>query len=199
VLPRSVLALAGALRSHWLARHVALPLSEPYFQSLLRRRQGDVARVQIVPYASAPAENAARWLHAALASVLGDGAQLDTGATLAYGAEDDDAASLAPPAGTTLALALFDLTATPEAENHGRFARRLAAHVTTIIVIDEAAFRARFGGGSERLAQRRDAWRVFTEALGTLPVLVDMSSADDGDAARAVQLAMRSPVSADPP
>ena len=199
VLPRSVLALGGALRSHWLARHVALPLSDPYFQQLVRRQQGDVARVQIVPYASAPAENAARWARAALASVLGDGAQLEIGATLAFGAEDDEAASIAPPAGTTLALALFDMTATPEAENHGRFARRLAGHATTILVIDEAGFRARFGLGSERLAQRRDAWRLFAESLGTLPVFVDFAGADDGDAARAVQLAMRNPVSATPP
>jgi hypothetical protein len=86
------------------------------------------------------------------------------------------------------------VVATPQAENQGRFAQQLAAVATTIVLIDEAAFTRRFGADSARLAQRRDAWRVFAESLGTLPVFADLDAPDLAAASRAVQLATRSPV-----
>ena len=207
VLPRSGLALWGAARAHWLARHMALPLGDDYFQRLVRQQRGDVPRVFVVPYASTyataqatpPGAQAALGLHALLAAALGDGMQLQIAPTLAFGGEDDGGTPAAAPLGSTLAVALFDLSATPEAENQGRFARQLAAHspagAATILLIDEAAFRQRFQGAPERLAQRRDAWRVFAEALGTLPVFADLDAPDRVALPRAVQLAMRSPVS----
>ena len=195
VLPRGVLALAGALRAHWLARRVALPLGDAYFQRLARLQHGDVARVVVQPYAVTPTPQAALGLQALLAPALGDGLQLRIAPTAAFGAEDETGAALA--ADTTLAIALFDLSATPEAESQGRFARQLAARApagaATILLVDEAAFRQRFGGDSARLAQRRDAWRVFAEALGTLPVSVDLEAPDLAGAARVLQQAMRSP------
>ena len=194
VLPRSVLALWGVLRAHWLARHFALPLGEPYFQRLARQQQGDVPRVFVVPYASTPGTQAALGLRAGLAPALEDGLQIQIAPTLAFGAEDEASEGVTPPPGTTLAVALFDLTATPQAENHGRFAQQLAAEATTIVLIDEAAFRRRFGTESARIAQRRDAWRVFAESIGTLPVFVDLDAPDLAVVPRAVQLAMRSPV-----
>jgi pimeloyl-ACP methyl ester carboxylesterase len=100
-------------------------------------------------------------------------------------------------------VALFDLSATPEAESQGRFATQLAARApagaATIVLVDEAAFRQRFGGDSARLAQRRDAWRAFGEALGSLTVCIDLDSPDHAGASRALQLAMRSPVAKAPP
>jgi hypothetical protein len=194
VLPRSALALWGALRAYWLARHVALPLDEPYFERLVRQLRGDVPRVFVLPYATAPGAQAALGLRAVLAPALEDGLQIQIAPTLAYGAEDEPGHASMPPAGTTLAVALFDLTATPQAENQGRFAQQLAAVATTIVLIDEAAFTRRFGADSARLAQRRDAWRVFAESLGTLPVFADLDAPDLAAASRAVQLATRSPV-----
>ena len=198
VLPRSGLALWGAARAHWLARHLALPLGDDYFQRLVRQQRGDVPRVFVVPYAATPGVQAALGLHALLTDALGDGMQLQIAATLAFGGEDDAGTDAAPPINSTLAVALFDLSATPEPENQGRFARQLAARspagAATILLIDEAAFRQRFQGAPERLAQRRDAWRVFAEALGTLPVFADLDAPDRVALPRAVQLAMRSPV-----
>jgi hypothetical protein len=193
VLPRSVLALASALRAHWLARHLSLPLDHPYFQILARARQGEVARVFIAPYASAPGTQAAVALRSLMAKVLGDTVQIEIADTLAFGAEDDTAVE--PPAGTTLAAALFDLAATPEAEHQGHFARALAAHAPAIMLIDEAAFVKRFKADPARIAQRRDAWRVLAVALGTTPVFVNSDAMDEGSA-RGMTLAMRSPVSA---
>jgi hypothetical protein len=100
-----------------------------------------------------------------------------------------------PPEGTTLAVALFDLAATPEAESQGRYAQTLARSAPTILVIDEAAFVQRFKGDANRLAQRRDAWRVLAVALGTTPVFIN-SDAPDETAARGVAVAMRRPVTA---
>ena len=198
VLPRCVLALVGVMRQHWLARHVALPLGDPYFQQLARQQQGDAARVVVVPYASAPGAQAAPGLRAVLAPVLGGGVQVQFAATLAFGAEDDAGEHAALPAGTALVVALFDLAATPEAESQGRFAQRLAGRApngaATILLIDEASFRRRFGVDSQRIGQRRAAWRRFAEAFGTEPVFVDLEAPDPGAASGALQLAMRSPV-----
>ncbi|HZT56674.1 MAG TPA: DUF2868 domain-containing protein [Burkholderiaceae bacterium] len=198
VLPRSALALGAALRAHWLARHIALPLADAYFQRLARLQRGDVAHVVVQPYAATPSAQAALGLRSLLAPALGDGLQLRVAPTAAFGAEDADDSAAALDAGTTLAIALFDLAATPEAESQGRFAQQLAqrapAGAATILLVDEAGFRQRFGADSARLAQRRDAWRVFGEALGTLPVCVDLGAPDVPGATRALQLALRSPL-----
>lgn len=200
VLPRGVLALVSALRARWLGRHVALPLGDAYFQRLARLQHGDVARVAVQPYAATPSAQAALGLQALLVPVLGDGLQLRIAPTAAFGAEDDaeNDAKAALDAGTTLAIALFDLSATPEAESQGRFAQQLAARApagaVTILLVDEAAFRQRFGADSARLAQRREAWRAFGEALGTVVACVDLDAPDVADAIRALPLAMRSPV-----
>lgn len=195
VLPRTLLALYGAVRARWLAAHLRLPLDGAYFQGLARARRGEIAQVFVAPYASTPDAQTGATLRALLAKVLGETAQIEIASTATFGAEDDDA-PLRPPAGTTLAVALFDLAATPEAENQGRFARQLAAQAPTILLIDETAFAQRFRADPARLAQRRDAWRVLAVALGTTPVFVQVAAEPDLAGARGIALAMRSPVSA---
>ena len=198
VLPRSVLALVDALRARWLAGRVALPAGDAYLERLARQQSGDVAHVVVLPYASTPTAQAALGLRALLAPVLGDGLQLRIAGTAAFGTEDEAEAGAALDAGTTLVVALFDLSATPEAENQGRFARQLAARApagaATLLLVDEAGFKQRFGADSARLVQRREAWRVFAEALGTVPVCIDLATPELALATRALQQAMRSPV-----
>ena len=193
VLPRAVLALWSAARAHWLARHVVLPLEGPYFQQLARAARGDVARVFVAPYASTPDAAAGVALRVLLARALGDALQIEFAPTTAFGAEDEPGAGMNPPPGSTLAIALFDLAATPEAENQGRFARRLAAHAPTLVLIDEVAFAERFRADPDRLMQRREAWRALAAALGTTPVFVGGEPAGDAGA-RSLTLALRSPV-----
>ena len=202
VLPRSGLALAGAIRSRWLAGHMPLPLTDAYFQRLARQQQGDVAQVMVVPYAATPGAQAALGLRAVLATVLapvlGDGLQVEVMPTVAFGAEDDTAARVPLPAGSTLVVALFDLAATPETENQGRFVQQLAARApagaSAVLMVDEAAFRQRFGGDSKRLAERREAWRAFAETQGTLPVFADLAAPDLVAGSKALQRAMASPL-----
>jgi len=195
LLPRALLAAFAAVRAHWLARHVKLPLNGAYFETLARAARGDVARVLVAPYASSPNAAALKTVRAMLARALGDTTQVETAATTAFGAEDAAAAPVQLPAGTTLAVALFDLSATPELENQGRFARRLALHVPTILLIDEAAFAQRFQADPTRLGQRREAWHVLATALHTTPVF--FAGGADGEAeAHSLALALRRPVSA---
>ena len=195
VLPRALLAALGAARARWLARHMALPLDDVYFQALTRAARGDVARVVVAPYASTPDAATAKALRALLARALGDSAQVEMAATTAFGGEDAASAPVQLAAGTTLVVALFDLAATPEPENHGRFARRLAMHVPTLVVVDETAFTQRFKADPERLRQRRDAWRTLGTVLRTTPVFFVGEAVDDADV-RGVTLALRNPVSA---
>ena len=190
VLPRSLLALGAALRALRLAQRFVLPLTEPYFAALLREQRGDVAHVCVLPYAATPAPQAVLGLRALLASALGDGLQLQVLATLAFGCEDDAAAWPALPAGSTLVVALFDLAATPEAENHGAFMRALAqrapAGAAVLALIDEAGFAVRFKGDAVRLEQRRSTWREVLGSKGCVPVFADLQSADAVSAQRAL-------------
>ncbi len=194
LLPRSLLALWSAGRTHHLAHRFALPLAEPYFAALLREQRGGVARVVALPYAATPAPQAVLGLRALLAAAGGDGMQLQVLATLAFGAEDDARAWPALPAASTLLVALFDLTATPEAENHGAFMRALARRAppgaTVIALIDEAGFAARFKGDAARLEQRRSAWRDVLGRAGCMPVFADLPSGDAVSAQRALRAAL---------
>ncbi|MEP7297998.1 MAG: DUF2868 domain-containing protein [Burkholderiales bacterium] len=193
VLPRAVLTLLGAARARWRAGRIALPLEQPYFQRLARAARGDVARVLVAPYAATPGASAVSTLQTVFAHALGDTTQIEQAPTVAFGAEDAAGSPVQVPAGTTLAAALFDLSATPELENQGRFARRLALHATTLLLIDETAFAQRFKADPARLTQRRDAWRALASTLGTAPVFFDSGTVDEG-VVRGVALAMRQPV-----
>ena len=112
VLPRTVLALVAARRARKLTRRLPLALGDPYFQRLLLEHQGKSARVQVLPHGTAPLPQARACLQAVLGSALGSGVQLSVAPATAYGNEDA-AAALLPASGTTLRVALVDLSATP--------------------------------------------------------------------------------------
>ena len=193
VLPRAALALWSGWRARTLAQHFPLPLEGAYFQRLLRHRQGGAVRVQVLPYAQAPGAQAELGLRTVFGRLYGDAAQVHLAPMLAFGAEDEPAAQTLVSSGTTLVAALFDLTATPEAENQGRFVELLARQAVSaavIVLVDEAAFARRFGATSERLPQRRAAWRAFAHGLNMVPVFVDLSAPDLPAAEQALQAAL---------
>ena len=198
VLPRTLLALACAGRSGVLARRFALPLDEPYFQRLLRLQRGGAARIVVWPYGRTPSPQATLALRALFAEAFGPRVVLQIAPTVGFGAEDD--APLAADPVCTHAVALFDLNATPETENHGRFIERLGAELppgaALAVLVDEAAFAQRFGGLPERLAQRREAWRVWAESVGAAPVFVDLEAALPAAAEPMLQAAFAMPRSA---
>jgi hypothetical protein len=151
--------------------------------------------VLIAPYAATPGASSVATLQTVFAHALGDTTQIELAPTVAFGAEDAAGSPVQVAAGTTLVAALFDLSATPELENQGRFARRLALHATTLVLIDGTAFTQRFKSDPVRLMQRRDAWRALATALGSAPVFFDGGAVDDG-VVRGIALAMRQPVEA---
>ncbi len=200
VLPRSLLVAWSLLRADRLARRFPLPLDSAYFQRLIRQQQGAHARVQVLPYAQAPAAASTLGLRNVLAATFGDAVQLDVLPTTAYGSEVD--ASPAPK-GTTASIALFDLAATPEADSQGRYLRGLATRgaelgaTPLVMLVDESSFKRRFAGSAERVAQRSAAWQQLAASLGTVAVLIDLERPDLPAAGRALQSALDRPVRAD--
>ena len=201
VLPRALLALLCAARARMQARRFALPLDAPYFQRLLRLQRGTAAQVQVWPYAVTPSPQAVLGLRSLLAEAFGARLGLQIAPVVAFGAEDD--APPAPASTTSHAVVWFDLSATPEPENHARFVRQLAAalakHASVLVLIDEAAFKRRFESMPQRLAQRREAWRAMCAELGTLPVFADLDAPDPAATGPALQAALEQPVQASMP
>ena len=201
VLPRALLALVCAARARLQARRFALPLDAPYFQRLLRLQRGAAAQVQVWPYAVTPSPQAVLGLRSVLADAFGARVGLQIAPVVAFGAEDDTA--IAPASTTSHAVVWFDLSATPEPENHARFVRQLAAALakdaSVLVLIDEAAFKRRFASMPQRLAQRREAWRAMCAELGTLPVFADLEAPDPAATGPALQAALEQPVRAGAP
>jgi hypothetical protein len=184
VLPRLALALAAALRARRLANGIALPLDEPYFRNLLMQQQGGARRLRVWPYALPSGESLLPKLQRLIERAFGTQAQLSVADGVAFGAEDDWHDELADG---EQALALFDMAATPEAENHGRFVQRLAAAAGTPVtmLIDEARFKSRFA--ADRLQQRRQAWQALADHLGVPAVFVDLQADDHAQAVAQLQ------------
>lgn len=181
VLPRVLLALAAAWRSRRLARRFPLALDGPYFERLRRQQQGGRAVVQVLPHGAPALAAAALGLRTLLSPTLGDDLDLQFTPPVRHG--DDDLPP--PPAGATLRVLLVDLAATPEAEEHGRVLAALQSGAAALLLADESAFRRRFAGLPERLAERRQAWAALA-AAHALPFLGSDLAAPDGVAARPV-------------
>jgi hypothetical protein len=110
-----------------------------------------------------------------------------------FGTEDEAPALGATP--PSAVVALFDLASTPEPEHHGRFIDtvRAATKAPLVVLVDEAAFRRRFAGLPERLAERRDAWRKLAHARGAALVCADLDTPEPREAEPALREALARP------
>jgi hypothetical protein len=182
LLPRGLLALATWLVQRRLERRLPLPLDDAYFQRLLRTFKGERAAVRVLPYSYQLAPQSALGLREIVTRVFGPKSEVSIAPSVAFGEEDALPADLVPADGMALAAALFSLTATPEAENHGAFvaavASALAPGTPLVALIDEAGFRQRFAGQTTRLEERRSAWRQMLAARNVEPVFVDLGEPD---------------------
>jgi hypothetical protein len=135
-----------------------------------------------------------------LGAALGPRLELAFAQTVGFGAEDDATPSVDPA--STHVLALFDLGATPEIENQGRFVRALRdaapGGAGVVALVDAGAFTRRFGGVGARVGERGDAWRAWSEAVAVPLAIVDLEEADQADAARALEAAFAAPQAATP-
>lgn len=176
VLPRILLAFASAGMERYRARRLVHDFSEPYFQRLLRGFHEGPLTVAAVPYSYAPPDAAATALRTLLARTLGGNVDVALAAPVTYG--NEDVALPAPAAPGALRLALFNATATPEREAHGRFLAMLASAAGPwIALVDEAAFNARLGDPARRDA-RRALWRELAAAARVPVVFVDLAVPD---------------------
>lgn len=193
VLPRMLLAWLAEARARWRSAHFPLPLEQPYYQRLARLQRGSAASLAVFAYGMTLSPQSTLGLRALFADAFGPRVALEVAPGIAFGAEDE--APLAVPPGTTHAVALFDLSATPESENQGRFVRRLRgalpAGAVLAVLLDESQFVRRFGGVAGRLAQRREAWREWGAAHGSVPLALALEGPPAADVSARLQSAFQ--------
>jgi hypothetical protein len=186
VLPRLLMAAVAGWRAHRLAADFPLRLDGAYFRGLVQQVRGEPARVQVVPYSYAVPMASIRGLHALLGAALATEVGIDVApAVTADDVDRQDASPIVAP--LDLALALFNMSATPELQTHADFVATLRAHLPgdapLFAVVDETSFRTRFSHEPRRLDERRAAWRAALADTGTGPVFAALGGADPAEAA----------------
>jgi len=197
VLPRAVMTVLALVRASWLSQRIRLDHgpSAAMWHLDQARRSGREPRVQVMPYAQTPAANTALGLRQLLAQALGDEVIMKMGDTTPVGQEDAVAAR-AGSAQTSLRIALADMSATPEREHHGRWCSALAAlgardiDTPWLLMVDEAAYRTRFGSLPGRLSERRLAWQAFADAQGARLAMVNLDQPELPDNLSALRAAL---------
>ena len=194
ILPRTLLSIRAGLQARRLARASGTRARRPATGSAADRLDGlgdappeDRAsfagisagadgsiRVRALPYSFGLSAAGERGLRALLATELGPAAALELAPSVAPELAESPAGLADLPDGSPqLLLLLFTLSATPEPQTHAAFATELARRVrpeTSLrVLVDETAFRARFAGVPQRLAQRREAWRAVFAGTGLAP------------------------------
>lgn len=184
VLPRLLLAAVSGWRAQRLAQRFPLDLAAPYFRRLLGGFSGEAAAVRALPFSYTLDDTSVQGLRAIAGHLFGPAAALELCPPIAFGDEARAAvARTAAAAPVMLDLALFNLAATPEPENHGAFLAALAASAGAqrAALVDVGPYWRRLGeqaGGVARLAERRDAWRAFAASHGWPVVFVDLAAPD---------------------
>jgi hypothetical protein len=132
--------------------------------------------------------------------VLGEKATVEVDAPIAYGNEDQwlEARGDQLTRSDQLIL-LFNLSSTPEAENHGAMLsgirNRLGTSVELLVLLDESAFVQRHRGqasAQRRFDERLNAWRAVMAVGGVDPVCVRLGDDQDPEATRALEQALLS-------
>lgn len=172
ILPRLALAGLAWLRERRLSRHFPVDLAQPYFQRLCAGLAPGAATLRVVPYSMRVDEARQAGLAGAARLLLGDEAGITVLPATAYG---EAAPAGAPSAAVTAAL--FSLSATPEAENHGQFLDQLRSiHAGSLVaLIDQSAYLERLGPqAADRASERAALWRQFCAQHQTPAAIVDL-------------------------
>jgi len=194
LVPRLLLGLGTWLAERRLATRFPVALEEPYFQRLARPLGREPARIRVIPYSYQLAPPAVLGLQAIAGRLFGVNVEVTVAPSVAWGGEDELPGDLLPSGPLAAAAVVFGLAATPEPENHGAFARAIAARAgpgTPILaVVDESAFRRRFAQEPARLAERREAWRELLAGHGLPPVFLDLDAPDLAAAETEIEAAL---------
>jgi hypothetical protein len=181
ILPRLLLAALAGWRQAWLERHFPLDLKEPYYQRLLGHFRNEAALVAVIPYSISISPQIALQLQQVVHRLFGPKADIALAEPVAFGGEDDLPVSVVANK-ATLRLVIFSLAATPEDENHGALLKKIRemapVSASLLVLVDESGFLERFAGQAERLAERRQLWSRFLEAVPVRYLLCDLSDSD---------------------
>jgi hypothetical protein len=203
--PRLVLAAWHGLRAARLCRRFPLPGSEDFYVRRLLRSAGEGgSTVRVIPYSFHPPERSQRQLQRLLTDVLGEKTRVTIDPPIHYGGEDEWLAGADLEAGGADHLVvLFNLSATPEAENHGALVsgiqRRLVqgrGGAGLTILLDETAYRQRLAGQSgadARLETRRQAWETMLGHQHVKPLSMDLDAENAAALARPLEGALMQP------
>ena len=169
VLPRLLLAGFATFRVKKLTENFPLDLDQPYFRKLTKAPGAAPGTLRVLPYSfavDAVREQGLRALAGLL--LLGEQARLLLQPSMAYGDEPQQALHDFHPndGDATLTAVLFNLAATPEAENHGAVLDYLVRESArgVAVLLDESGYLDRVGlqaGGAVRMAERIALWQQF--------------------------------------
>jgi hypothetical protein len=189
ILPRMLLAAIAGLKARRLRHHLPFPAGqEVYFQRLLTPGRGEGTALSILPYSFSPEPREKETLRNLLATWLGWNSRIDFQSPVAYGAEDDYLNHVPPSQdGSSDYLALlFNMAATPEEENHGRFisgmkelSLRGKGPRHLVLILEESHYRRRMREESRlgaRLAERRTSWLKLARDCGLEMLPLDLSA-----------------------
>ncbi|HMA32041.1 MAG TPA: DUF2868 domain-containing protein [Casimicrobiaceae bacterium] len=193
VVPRLALAAAAWIGATRMSRRFPLQVDAPYFQRILRAWRAGTAQVLAIPYSYEVGTRVIEGLRAVLSRAFEAPVALEWMPALRYG---DDAPPLpsTPPAAIVV---LFNLTATPEAENHGAIVDQIAARACgapVIPIVDTSDFAARFRDVPQRTAERETAWRQVLEGRGVTPLFVALVNPEVALAAASFNDLLAAPV-----
>ncbi|MES2164768.1 MAG: DUF2868 domain-containing protein [Pseudomonadota bacterium] len=166
VLPRLLLAALGNWRAARWAQRFPLDLEQPYFRKL-GGGFGVVAggTLRVLPYSFTVDEARHKSLAQIAVTLFGEQGRLMLRPAIAYGAEPQLILRDVDLSVDTTAV-LFNLSATPEKENHGALLDYLVASSPreVIALLDESAYLDRMGEQADaraRLAERTALWQQF--------------------------------------
>ena len=168
VLPRLVLSSIAGLQARGLRKNFPLDLDQPYFRRLLTALGSTPGTLRVLPYSFALDEARSKGLNELANQLLGEQARVLTRPSLAYGSEPGEALSGIElnDGGVTLTAVLFNLSATPEHENHGVLLDFLVGESTRgiAVLVDESGYLERLGGqagAQARMDERHALWQQF--------------------------------------
>ncbi len=192
VLPRVLLAGWAWLTQRRLQRRFPIDLGEAYYQRLLRRFRGAVARVVVVPYNYQITPPVALGLNGVVQALFDTDARLEILDPIPIGQEDNPPDAICSP-DLAARFVLFNLTSTPEDEAHGVLLRTLQAGTRqgprVVGIVDESAFLKRFGKHGERLDERRALWSRFFAAASLAHAFCDLTQAEAAQAFAGLEFA----------
>jgi hypothetical protein len=181
VLPRVVLALLSNWRAARLSKRFPLDLDQPYFRKLnetIGVSTGGMLRV--LPFSFTVDEVRHQGLGQVAIMLFGEQGRMMLRPSTSYGEEPQEVLRDVDlnDANVTMTAVLFNLTATPEKENHGAFLDYLvkASPRGIAVLLDESAYLERMGAPADPrgLAERTALWQQFCHFHQTTATVVNL-------------------------